>query len=69
MAALAGLTHLAPRPLYRAAILLPDPLESAVRAGLDSVILLTAPHREGLKWIDVGDPQLRKADKLQTTAR
>ena len=23
----------------------------------------------GLRWIDVGDPQLRKVDKLQTTAR
>ena len=29
----------------------------------------TAPRREGLRWIEVGDPRLRKADKLQTSSR
>jgi len=28
---------------------------------------LTAPRREGLWWIEVSDPRLRKADKLKTT--
>jgi hypothetical protein len=37
--------------------------------GLDQVMLLTAPRREGLRWIEVGDPRLRKADKLQISTR
>ena len=37
-----------------------------VRAVFDYVVLLTAPRREGLRWIEVGDPRLRKADKLVT---
>jgi hypothetical protein len=40
-----------------------------VRAGLDYVVLLMAPRRDGLKWIEVGDPRLRKADKLPTSTR
>ena len=49
--------------------LLPGPAEAAVRAGVDYVVLLAAPRREGLRWIEMGDPRLRKADKLQTSAR
>jgi len=32
-------------------------------------VLYSAPRRDGLRWIDVGDPQLRKVDKLQTSTR
>jgi hypothetical protein len=69
LAAVAGLAHVAPRPVYRAVMLLPDPVETSLRAGLDYLALLTAPRREGLRWIDVGDPRLRKADKLPTSPR
>jgi hypothetical protein len=55
--------------MYRAIALLPDPVRSAARAGLDYVVLITASHRDGLRWIEVGDPRLRKADKLQTSTR
>jgi Helix-turn-helix domain len=68
-AALVYLAHAAPRPVYHAVALLPDPVESAVRAGLDYLVHLTAPRREGLRWIEVGDPRVRKADKLQTSTR
>jgi hypothetical protein len=68
-AVVAGLAHVAPRPVYRAVTLLPDAIETPLRAGLDSLMLLTAPRHEGLRWIDVGDPQLRKADKLPTSTR
>jgi hypothetical protein len=67
-----GLAYLAiamPAPIYRAIALLPEPLAGPARAGMDSFVLLSAPRREGLKWIDVGDPQLRKVDKLPTKAR
>ncbi len=69
IAAVIYLAHAAPRPMYRAIALLPDPARSAVRAGLDYVVLITASHRDGLRWIEVGDPRLRKADKLQTSTR
>ncbi len=59
----------APAPLYTAAKRLPDPLAGYARAGLDQIVHLTAPQRDGLRWIDVGNPQLRKTDKLQTSTR
>jgi helix-turn-helix protein len=69
VASVAMLVHVAPGPVYRAVGLLPGAIEWPIRAGLDYVVVATAPRREGLKWIEVGDPQLRKADKLQTSAR
>jgi len=59
----------APGPIYRVIALLPAPLAGPARAGMDSLLLYSAPRHDGLRWIDVGDPQLRKVDKLQTTTR
>src|SRR5262245_24637001 len=67
LAALVYVAHAAPRPVYRAIALLPAPAGHGVRAILDYVVLLTAPRREGLRWIEMSDPRLRKADKLVTT--
>lgn len=58
-----------PGPIYRAIGLLPAPVAGAARAGMDSLVLYSAPRRDGLRWVDVGDPQLRKGDKLQTSTR
>jgi len=69
LAAVVYLAHAAPWPVYRAAALLPGPVQNAVRGGLDYLVLLTAPRRDGLRWIEVGDPRLRKADKLPTSSR
>jgi hypothetical protein len=72
VALLAGIVysaHAAPRLVYPVIAMLPDRLEIPVRAGLEYMVLLTAPSRDGLRWIDVGDPQMRKADKLQTESR
>jgi len=72
IALLAGIVYLAqtvPKPVYWAISLLPDAAERPVRAGLDYLVVLTSPSRDGLKWIEVGDPRSRKADKLQTSAR
>jgi hypothetical protein len=72
VALLAGIVysaHAAPRLVYPVIAMLPDRLEIPVRAGLEYLVLLTAPSRDGLRWIDVGDPQMRKADKLQTESR
>jgi hypothetical protein len=63
------LAQTAPAPLYRAIGLLPAPVAGTARAGMDNLVLFSAPRRDGLRWIDVGDPQLRKGDKLQTSTR
>jgi helix-turn-helix protein len=69
IAAMVYLAHAAPKPMYHAVALLPEPVRTTLRAGLDYLVLVTAPRREGLRWIEVNDPQLRKADKLQTGIR
>jgi hypothetical protein len=69
VAAVVYLAQAAPQPVYRAISLLPDSIERAVRAGLDHIVLLSAPRREGLRWIEVSDPRVRKADKLQLGGR
>ncbi len=61
--------QLAPRPVYRAIALLPGSIEGPVRAGLNYLIVLTSPRRDGLTWVDVGDPRSRKADRLQPGSR
>ena len=65
----AVLAQVMPGLIYHAVGWLPGSIGSPARAGLDYVVLLTAPRREGLKWIEVGDPRLRKADKLPTSPR
>lgn len=54
-----------PQPIYRSLVLLPDGLARPIRGVLDYAVQFGAPTRDGLKWIELGDPQLRKADKLQ----
>jgi transcriptional regulator with XRE-family HTH domain len=68
----AGLLYgvtVAPAPFYRALSLLPPSLAEPARAGLDALVLYSAPRRDGLRWIDVGNPRLRKVDKLSTKPR
>ena len=61
--------HAVPQLVYPVLAMLPDRLEVPVRAGLEYMVLLTAPSRDGLRWIEVSDPQVRKADKLPTQYR
>lgn len=58
--------HSVPQVVYPAISALPDQVEQPVRAGLEYLVLLTAQRRDGLRWIDVSDPQARKTDKLPT---
>jgi hypothetical protein len=58
----------APASIYRTIALLPGPVAGGARAVMDGILLYSAPRRDGLRWIDVGDPQLRKVDKLPTSA-
>lgn len=63
------LTQVAPLVLYHAVAVLPAPLYGPARSALDYVVTATAPTHDGLKWIEIGDPQLRKLDKLPTSGR
>jgi hypothetical protein len=68
VAAVFYLAQATPQPVYAAINFLPDSAEIAVRAGVDYLMLLSAPRRDGLRWIEVSDPRARKADKLQQQA-
>lgn len=59
----------APDPIYAAVALLPDTVVAPVRQGIDALVQTMAPVREGLRWVEMSDPQLRKSDKLQTSRR
>lgn len=49
--------------------LLPEPLARLARPVIDYLILRLAPERDGLHWIEVGDPRSRKSDKLRQVVR
>jgi hypothetical protein len=68
-AGLAYLVVLAPAIGYRIVARLPASIAAPARAALDTLVLYAAPRRNGLRWIDVGNPRLRKGDKLRTKAR
>jgi hypothetical protein len=64
----------APALFYRVLPLLPASVGEPARAGLDALVLYSAPRRDGgdgirYRWIDIGDPRLRKVDKLSTKPR
>ena len=69
VAVLVYLAHALPLPVYRVVGLLPDSIRTTVRTGMDYLVVLTAPRRDGLRWIEVSDPRVRKADKMQTGTR
>jgi hypothetical protein len=70
LALAAYLTVIAPGVGYRVISLLPASLAAPAKNGLDTVVLYAAPMDDkGLKWIDVGNPRLRRGDKLPTKGR
>jgi hypothetical protein len=44
--------------------MLPAPIDRPVRALADTIVWATAPMHDGLRSIDVSNPRLRKADRL-----
>lgn len=68
-AAVALCAQRAPDPIYRTVSLLPEGMASPLRFGVDSLVQAVAPTRNGLRWVEVSDPQLRKSDKLHTSRR
>jgi DNA-binding XRE family transcriptional regulator len=56
-----------PAALMTAVRALPSPIATPIRAAMDGLVAVTAPRRDGLRWIEVEDPRTRKADKLPTS--
>lgn len=54
-----------PRVAYASIGYFPSRLQGAVRNVVDLAILQTSAVRDGLRWIDVGDPRIRKTDRLK----
>jgi Helix-turn-helix domain len=66
MIVIAGLWYTVQHPTTVHAALgqLPEPLTGIARAGMDLVLVSTAPTKDGLRMIPTGDPRSRKTDKL-----
>lgn len=58
-----------PHSVYSAVNALPSAIKAPLRPGLDYIVLQTAPQRDGLRWVDAGDPRARKTDRLPATQR
>lgn len=48
---------------------LTGPAAEFMSSATDSMAMIFAPKREGLRWIEVNDPRSRRGDKLQTARR
>lgn len=69
MGAVVWLAQAQPSLIMRAVSALPEPVAQAVRPAANSLIVHLAPWRDGMRWVDVGDPRLRKSDKLRQASR
>lgn len=58
-----------PPVLYQVVALSPEAGRPMARRLVDPLVSVLAPRRQGLIWIDVGDPRLRKADRLRIADR
>ena len=61
--------RLFPIALYGLLAPLPAVVAGPFKMGADQLVGALAPQAEGLTWIDIGDPRLRKADRLPERAR
>ena len=53
-----------PLVLYATVAPFPSVIATPLRGAIDHAVMFLAPVREGLAWIDIGDPRARKADRL-----
>lgn len=67
MMVVAGLWYTVQNPtsVHAALSQLPEPLPRIAQAGMEIVLVNTAPTKDGLRMLPSGDPRSRKADKLQ----
>jgi hypothetical protein len=58
-----------PATLYSVVAPLPSVVALPLHTGVNQLVAAFAPEREGLVWIDIGDPRLRKTNRLPERAR
>ncbi len=63
------LARTSPRVLYFVLVPVPEFARSPIERGVDRLVTVMAPKRDGLVWIDTGDPRARRRDKLQEWGR
>jgi hypothetical protein len=69
LGALVWLAQAQPWLIMQAVSVLPEPVAKVVRPAANALIVHLAPWRDGMRWIEVGDPRLRKTDKLRQASR
>jgi transcriptional regulator with XRE-family HTH domain len=72
VALIAGLgwwAQTSPRAMYNLANAMPSALQTPMLASANFLMMRVAPSRDGLRWIDVDDPRVRKGDKLRQANR
>lgn len=68
-AALMWLAQAQPSLILQTVSALPQPVAKVIRPAASALIVQLAPWRDGMRWIEVGDPRLRKTDKLRQPSR
>ena len=63
-ALIAVTSRLYPDVLYAIVGPLPSIVGQPLRGGIDGMVAVMSPVRDGLSWIDVSDPQIRKTARL-----
>jgi hypothetical protein len=58
-----------PRLVHFVSSRLPDPMARNLRSVHDYLLIRFAPEREGLRWIEVSDPRVRRSDKLHNVGQ
>lgn len=58
-----------PDPVYALVGLMPEAVRAPLTLAFNALVDTMAPVRDGLRWVELSDPQLRKSDKLQTSRR
>jgi hypothetical protein len=69
MAALMWLAQAQPALILHAVSALPQPVAKMLRPAASALIVQLAPWRDGMRWIEIDDPRLRKTDKLRQASR
>ena len=61
--------RLRPELLLEAARQLPQQVATSALSSAELLVFRTAPRQDGLRWVDMADPRIRKADKLRSAGQ
>ncbi len=61
--------RLKPDLLLETARRLPPQVATTALTSAELLVFRAAPHQDGLRWVDMADPRVRKADKLRSAGQ